>query len=489
MLGKSQITIASTQFTAGLATSDFTTDGGIGTTSTNLSMIAQPGVVRAMPTSTPTKSGAAISGGIVASCESPETTTTHNYRWFVDNGGSTLFSCDDTSYLDQTNSLPSISAPNTDMAVWASSGVGTTDGYLYISNTNNVIEIGVSNSTGSFHVSNTTWWSATLGSSATLTSSVPHPLLVYEQNLWVGDQNVLRSAIDRSTLGVTLTLNKNERIQCLAIDPNTGLMMIGVRTVSGNNDTFSGQSFIYLYNGIASKATRKIAVDGRISSFKPVGGQVFVGMNNTIGVWNGNGITFMRRLYNVSDSTSDIPYKNKMTSFQNTLLVVDGQYILAYGDISNGKKAWWPFYKHSTNIASIFFIGNVNNASTIPESPLIAVNDSSNLFYVRPMDTTTAATGVFYTNNINFERPVNIRGMRVFTTGITTTAGIGGVSLIDENNTTYTPEVNKFVVASGTRYVFDFTMEKKLQTLQPKLTIDTQAFGIVRVIIYYDVAE
>lgn len=485
MVGKNQIQIAGNQFAQGLTTSDYLGDGGIGISSYNLSMIATPGVVRAMPTSIPTKSGAAISSGIVASCESPETgSTTHNYRWFVDNGGSTVFTCDDTSYSDQVGSLGNISAPNSDMVTCFGDA---TNSYIYISGSTNITEVKIVNSTGNYTSADAAWWSGTVVGSAGLTTGVPHPELVFEGSFWVGDANVLRSATDRTTAGVTLTLNRNERIQCLAIDPQTGLMMIGVRTVAGNNDTFSSQSFVYLYDGFSSKARRKIPVDGRITAFRNVGGQVFAGMDNTIGVWNGSGVTFLRRLQNTSTSTSLLPYKNKITSFQNTLLVADGQYVLAYGDIGNGKKVWWPFYKHSANIDALFFIGNTGGS--LPISPLIAVNDATTLTYIRPTDTTTAATGVFYTNNINFERPVTINRVRVFTTGITTTAGIGGVSIVDENNTTTTPTIGTFKVTSGTRYMFDFDFNLKLQTLQPKLTIDTQAFGIVRVVIYYTVAE
>lgn len=485
MVGKNTLQISGNEFAQGLTTSDFLGDGGIGTSSYNLSMIAQPGVIRAMPISTPTKNGAAIAGGIVASCETPEIgNNSHNYRWFVDNSGSTVFTCDDSSYVDQVSSLSNISSPNSDMVTCFGD---VTNSYIYISGTTNITEVKVVNATGNYTSADSNWWSGTVSGSAGLTTGVPHPELVFEGSFWVGDANILRSATTRVLAGIILTLNTNERIQCLAIEPATGLMMVGVRTTSGNNDTFSNQSFVYLYDGYSSKARRKIPVDGRIASFRNVGGQVFVGMDNTIGVWNGNGVTFLRRLANVGQNTGLLPYKNHITSFQNTLLVCDGQYILAYGDIGNGKKVWWPFYKHPTTIAAIFFIGN--QSGTTPINPLIAVNDGSTLLYIRPMDVTTGATGAFYTNNINFQRPVDIRRIRVFTTGVTTTAGIGSVSVIDDNNVTYSPTQNKFVVASGTKYVFDFDFNYKLQTLQPLLTIDTQAFGITKVVIYYDVAE
>lgn len=488
MIGKNQIQISGTQIVQGIATSDYLNDGGMGTESYNLSLIAQPGVIRAMPTSTPTQSGSAISSGIVASCESPELgNNTHANVWFVDNGGSRAFSATSTAYVDQSSSMSAISAPNSEMVVW---GGDSTNGFIYISRDTDISELKIVNTTGAWTSTNNAFWTSTLSGSQ-LGTGLPHPLLVFEGSLWIGDGPNLWSALNRTTQGTNITLDSNERVQALAIDPNTGLMMIGVRTVAGNDDIYTNRSAIYLYNGFSPRPTRKILVDGRINAFRTVGGQVFVAMDNCIGAWNGAGVVFMRRLLNVYKSTGVLPYKIRMTSFQNTLLVADGANVLAYGDIGNGKKVWWPFYRHTNTIDALFFAGYINDPNVIPLSPLIAVNDGTNLKYIRPFDTTTVATGVFYTNNINFQRPVRITDIRVFTTGITTTAGIGNVQIIDENEATYTPAVSTFTVlsANSPRYVFDFHFDKALQTAQPLFTINTQAFGIIRVVIYYDTIE
>lgn len=107
------------------------------------------------------------------------------------------------------------------------------------------------------------------------------------------------------------------------------------------------------------------------------------------------------------------------------------------------------------------------------------------------MSTTVVGSGIYYSPFINMERPINVRRVRVFTTGITTTAGIGGVGLIDELGVTTTPAVSTFVVAASQspKRVFDFDFNKQLQALQLKLTLATQAFAITRVVIYYDVIE
>jgi hypothetical protein len=306
-------------------------------------------------------------------------------------------------------------------------------------------------------------------------------LLVYEQSLWIADGNKLHSVTSTAQVdAVSLTLDPGEEIMALGVDPVTGLMMIGVRNVTTSSPPSTdipAKNSIYLFDGFSSKARRKIPVQGTPFSFTTVGGVVMVGLDNTIGIWNGSGVSFLRRL----SALTSIPTKQLTAVVNNIFFVADGKKVLAYGDVMNGKRVWFPIYTSTTTINSIFQ----------QSRGVLGINsDSSSVKYISIQDTTFgAATGTIATNNINFERPVEIRRMRVYTTGITTTAGIGSVSVTDENNASYTPTQNKFVVASGTKYVFDFDFNYRLQTLQPNITLDTQAFGINKILIYYDVSE
>lgn len=98
-----------------------------------------------------------------------------------------------------------------------------------------------------------------------------------------------------------------------------------------------------------------------------------------------------------------------------------------------------------------------------------------------------------YFNNTYFPRPVYIRRIRIITTGITTTSGVGGCTIFDEKGNQYNTQVVTFKVPTGLpspQYVFDFDYTSaKLQGVQPRINFDTQAYGIVRVYVYYDVSE
>lgn len=494
MVGKNQIQIAGTQFAAGMSTSDLLGDGALGTSSYNLSLVSPPGAVRA---SAVQSISGTLPDDILASCEDPRTSGSAQ-RYYVDDSGNILsISLNDSG--GGGNSISTAATPAsssgyteliTDMAVF--------NGNIYITKTSNIVQATV----GSPWTLDETWWTVTKGqSSLNVSGNVHHPLLSFENFLWIGDLNKLHNVDSSGTVSSgVLTLNQNERIDCLGIDPQTGLMMIGVRTASGDDTSQTSRAFIYLYDGYSSKPRRKIQIEGLITGFQAIGGTVYVGVDNTITVWNGSGVTFLRRLTTLSGNSSGLPYKNRMSRLQNHLVVVDGQQVLAYGEILPGKKVWWPLFKNQATTDNITFMAYGGstlqfNSPRVPNMPCIIVNYAiTTVKAVSPFDQVNVGTGKMYVANINFERPVNIRRARVVTSGITSanggTTGIGKLELVDENGVANATAQPKFVVASGTRYVFDFDFGGlKLQTLGGVVTLDTQAFQVLKVILYYDVAE
>lgn len=486
MVGKNQIQIDSRQFLQGLATSDYMPDGGIGTSSHNITPVATPGVIRATASAAPVGGDTPLMQ-LIASCEDPRTApsgTVVHVVMVADDGK--LYTSDDNNLtLRHTPSSSSSYTPEqTDMIAF--------DGRAYVTRVSDVARVTIPNTISDAWTVDETWWTVTKSETLTGGTTV-HPMLVYESFMWVADAANLHKvdASENITRNV-LQLGDSEKITALGVDPATGLMMIASSTVRTNDSYPARSSFVYLFDGYSSKARRRIPIDAQIVSFRNVGGAVYVFTDNTVGLWNGTGITFLRKLTNVSDSSDTAPYKLKTTRSGNTLYVVDGIDLLAYGEVTPGKKVWYPVYRNQTSSGVLNFVcsAGADDNSSISYSPHIIVNhDTTTVRYLKPLNTTTASTGTLRTPRIYFERPVNIRRVRIFTTGITTTAGIGGVSILDEDGTTTTPTVSGFVVASGTKYRFDFDFNKGLQELQVNINFATQAFGVSRVVVYYDVIE
>lgn len=471
-----------------MATTDYVPDGGIGASSININPVVVPGTIRATYSVVPGGDGVSAAT-LIASCEDPRTGSASSLdRVFVDDDGVMYALTSGASFSDVKTpaSGSGYSMSITDMASF--------DSAVFTTKTTNIVKGTVSGATWTL---DETWWTGTEGQAALQGNGTRHPELVFENFLWFADGEKLHNVDEAGTSAAdVLVLGVNERINALGIDPGSGLMMLGVTTILDSSNNFSSQNYIMLYDGYSPKVRRKIPVVGTVTSFTNVGGSVYVGIDNTIGLWNGSGVTFMRRLLANGTSDGDISYKMRVTAFQNTLVVVDGQQLLAYGDIANGKRVWYPLYKNQVNSANIDFVAfsaTVESTSPSGNKPILLVNFSTTLVYlVSPLDAANVAAGTYYSTFYNFERPIFIRRMRVFTTGITTTSGIGSIGIVNETGTTVAPSVSTFVVAaaSSPQRVFDFTFgSQKFLTAQVKAVLGTQAFGIVRIILYYDVAE
>lgn len=477
MIGKYQITLDGGQFVRGQSVSDYSDDGGLGSSSVNLNMLATPGVVYpiSQPTTIRTAGGADPLDVFIASCE--DTNTTGNYRLLLDKAAH-FYTYDGTNItLDKTGSA-TYTQGRADMVY---SGLGAYAAYA--SSNGDVTKWLVGTSIDE------TWWSATVGGTA-LGNTVPHPLLMFGSLLYIADGQYIH-AFDGSThQNAMLTLQPNEIIYSLGIEPGSGLIMIGVQTKGTINlgNVQNAKYYVHLWDGFSSTIRRRVPVDDLPTCMYSNAGQVIVGYGQNIGAWNGTGITFLRRLASNPAAKETLLYKHHITNIGRTLYYVDGVNAMAYGQIVPGVPAFWNAYQDSTNTISLLANVGGNNLG-------MAFNTSSTKSFVT-MATLTAgtSTATIYTNNIDFPRPVFIRRMRVFTTGVTHTSafGVGGIAIIDEKGVVNQPTVKTFIqpVNATTQYVFDFDFTSlKLQMAQPRVSMDTQAAGLVRVVLYYDIAE
>lgn len=473
MVGKHQIQLGAEQFISGMSSSDFATDGALGTSSTGLNPFVQPGVMYGLANGTDVSTN--VSGNLIASTEDSQAVSPLN-RYFIDDasGAANYYSFNGTSFTKQKTGSATFISGKSDLISFDSLFFATTATTLVSWNGTSTVNESVQ----------------TLGD-----SNAHHPLLLYQGFMWVGDGNTLSTQTSNgSGTGAyttsVLVLGAKEKIVALGVDPMSGLMMISVQTIYDVSDTIPSQKIIYLYDGVSAKPTRKILVDDLITAFYNVEGSVYIGAGQTIGVWNGNGVTFLRKLKNVTLDNKDLPYKHHFTNIRSILLIVDGASILAYGAVVSGKKTFFYTASGTTKFSIVAPVGSnrfvVACGTTLYTTPFIATRYD--------LSSTSAGTPSLYFNNIYFPRPIFIRRIRVITTGITTTSGpgIGGLVAFDEKNNGVSPQVSTFKVlsANSPTYNFDFDFTTlKLMGLQIRINSDTQGYGIVRAYIYYDIAE
>lgn len=496
MIGKYQIQLGADQLTSGMSSSDYATDGALGNNSSQLNPFVTPGIIRGMSDVNDTNTN--LVDNIIASSE--DVTGGLKARLVVGDAAN-YYTIDTTSALTKVftgTDTSNYTFGRTDIENQSNNG-GT--GAAFVSHGT---DIAMWN--GSTTVTED-WWTTIAYYTGTThppaLRGVPHPLLNYNTNLWVADGSQLHNIIPDAAIIATssvcvnlsvLSLELYSTIYALGVDPATGLMLISYQDTSNQGDTISSQFFVGLYDGYSTGLRRKIPVDDLVTAFHNVGGIVYVTYGNKIGYFNGNGIVFLRRLMNVVDSTTTLLYKHRVAHVNNVLLIADGPTIVGYGEPVGGKPKTW------FNLGTT--LGSTDKATAIcplgsNKFGLFNFATFASEFNFRTYDMSSAVGAGFAIefNNIYFPRPVFVRRMRVITTGITHTNSGNDISIniFDETGTALPISTANRVIAipnGTTKYTFDFDFtQAKCMAIQPLIIGTTNAWGLVRVYIYYDVAE
>lgn len=494
MIGKYQIQLGADQFISGMSSSDYATDGALGVSSHDINPFVTPGALAAMPGLTNT----GTTDYFIASVE--DITGNGNARLAVGNTGRyyTINTSGTPTNVatgsDTTNYIPG----RTDIAIQSGSGGSN---FLFVSHGTN---IALWNGGSTLSES---WWTTVAYYSGTshpnpLTAN-PHPLITYNTNVWIADGSQLHNIIPgAASTSPSVCVNQNvfaldlySTIYALGIDPATGLMMISFQTAVNQNGAISAEYFVGLYDGYSTGLRRKIPVDEIVTSFQNVGGTVYMGYGRRLGVWNGNGITFLRQLKNVSLATGGVlPYKHHICNIANVLFVVDGGYILAYGDVVAGKKGFFYIVSNLQgsiiNIQALFPMGD----NKIGFSSIAGSSGEFSYIDLTSQSGTNNAQFTLYFNNIYMPRPIFVRRMRVITNGIPATSHVNIIGNISTEKGIMLPiataNSSQTVAAGTTQYVFDFDFTQgKCQAIQPIINLEDATSTLVRVIIYYDIAE
>lgn len=494
MIGAKQQVYGAAQFASGLASSDYAGDAALSLTSSQTNPFVTPGLIRG------TKLVADTSTNLVDNIIATSEDGTGGLKARLAVGDAANYYTIDTSgnitKVATGADTSNYTYGRTDVAIQSG---GSGNYYAFVSHGTNL-----SLWNGSTTISES-WWTTVAYLVGTTTrpnslTSTPHPLLNFNTNLWVADgsqlhniiPNVATTSNSAAVNQSVLSLDLYSTIYALGIDPTTGLMMISFQTTQNQSDTISSQFYIGLYDGYSTGLRRKIPVDDLVTGFKNVGGVVYCTFGPKVGYWNGNGITFLRNLINVTNSSTSLISGQRMSNVGNVLLVADGPTLLAYGEPMAGKpKAWFnlgytiglvdritavcPLGSNKIGIFNFYTVGSIYNFRTYDLSSLTGTSFNLVLAYTY------------------FQRPVYIRKMRVITTGIARTGLTDITSTITDEKGAALPisNANRIVsVPTGTTYVVDFDYGgAKCQGIAPFISGTNGSWAVVQIIIYYDIAE
>ena len=478
MIGKNQLVIDAKDWVRGISSSAEMTDGGFSPETVAVNLITPIGTIHHPASLVDSDTDVRLTREIIAS--SPDDDSFLGYERKMVTTDGKYYRYNGTKIPEtalRTDGTNTYSSGFTDMITFA--------GETYITTKEKLVRWDETGAT--FNASFASFTSTTY----------PHPAITYENNAYYGDGNLLKiQSSAGGALSTVLTLSSDQIIVALGIDPNSGLMLISTSDSLNSSDTISSINRIHWYDGNSAKSSKVAIVDDLVIAFEPVGATVFVFYGNNMGYLNGSGISFLRKLNNVSLSSAELPFKHKVTHIGSTLYVVDGLSILAFGEVGRGNRVFYYAVYNTVNSNKPTALFNVGNNKLV-------ISFASAKFYT--CDTTsvsTTGTLALYSLKYNFPRPVFLRSISIeYSDAVvsndnnrtiyykTEDAQSGFLLLFKQNQTTSTSLKNQ----TGASIYFQdkiigFT-KNKVMTLQLKYVADTTNTGVKRIIVYYDVAE
>lgn len=451
--GKYQITLDSDDFVSGMTTSSNLTDGGFSPETDAINVVANPGVL--YPPDQATNVGSLGAGAnIIAVCNDDSgivpTTSTNTVDKFILTDGGVL-------YVLKGGILTSVLTGAIDSSVAI---LGLVDMQVFGSPNTNQIYIFITHRIFAGHCVSYIIYDYSTGltvSTSYLDSFVSnwipnaaHPMLVYNKLLYIANGPYLATYDGSTQSPSVLSLSNSNWITAMQIDPGTGNMMLGLAT--GDALAFgsianqqNAPAFIGLYDGVnPTQLQRKVPVDSIIYSFRACGSVMYIFYGDSVGIWNGNGIGFLRKRYsaNVGYQTGNI-YKLKSTNIDNVLFFVSNKnkpnkyltgntfHITAFGEVQSGKKAFF----------------NIINSSGIQIDCVFSVtNDhiyysANSVLYSLPLYTHAGvfSTGdnspIYISKRYAFPRPCTINQVRIFYEDMVSAGSgtLGNLAVIDDN--------------------------------------------------------
>lgn len=482
MIGKYNIEIGYKEFLDGITSSPETEDGGfspetsavnITSSQTTLGILYAPADVVDKSTS--------LNGNIIAAVSDPDSGVGVNKYILTSTGR--FISADSNSALTVRRTSAGSKTyqfPTSDIAVYKNA--------LYATSTNDVTKATGANLVTTFDES---WWDTTIGLNA-LSTTMRHPLLVYEDYLWIGNGNQLHRTDGTTGTEGFLTLTTGVVIQALGIDPSTGKMLISTTEGINGSDTLPRQSKIYVWDGFSQKPSRAVIVDDMVTEIYPLGGVVYMFYGQNVGYWNGSGITFLRKLRSVTLSGTSLVYKHRVTNIGKTLMIADGINVLCLEETLPGQKRWY------VNVQQNASFNNYLDAIFNMGSNILGIgydsNGSTPQFCVFDRSARTTGGMNFYSKKYKFPRPIYVREIHVeYLDQVSAAATTGTIILRDQNFTNIaTPSLTNDSSSGTFEITRTITSNKKIRTLQVNYSnagYTSTVAGIRRIVVNYDVVE
>lgn len=363
-------------------------------------------------------------------------------------------------------------------------------GSFYGSGTATLAQINASNSTVT-----ATWLTSQTDTrtgiaAVAMTSNVPHPLLVFEDILYIADGQYLNKLDGAVYTSQVFDLPAGYSITAM-VEYRGMIYMFASQITLADGSTGDlpshGKSKLYSWDGLQDSWFEEYDLDYPVYSACVWKNRIYAFTKYAMTYWNGSD------LYPIWPVSNKV-YKHQITTVSDSLFFADGTSIIRYGR-PHGLPGENKFYKYldaaQTGVSYAGITSFYNQALVISER-----NTASKTYYISNIDTpTTGATSKIYDFNTRYMKaPVKLRQVVIETEALTTDQIVKcgytndqGVAVYPTNNSGEFKNATT-AMAGKKRWKFDFHSVDATREVTPKIIL-TAGVHLKNVEYYYEASE
>lgn len=226
-----------------------------------------------------------------------------------------------------------------------------------------------------------TWWTSTKGQ-ASMTTTAPHPMLVYESIMYVADGRYLHKNDNGTCSSQVFDLPPNYVITAMV--EYDSLIHITAEPYPNNDGTIHGATRMYTWDGTSDSWFSEYYLDYRINAMYVYKNRLFMWNNHYVGQWDGAKLVPLK-------TVSAQVFKCHITETSDSMLYADGTTIVRFGSpIIPGNAE--RFYNYLTSPLGYVWTGiiSVQNNNLIAVENGLSISESKN-YYISNINTPTSS--------------------------------------------------------------------------------------------------
>lgn len=325
-----------------------------------------------------------------------------------------------------------------------------------------------------------TFWTVTKGQAA-LSSTKPHPMVVYGSILYIADGQYLHSLDTTTAASNVLDLGVGYTIT--ALTEYLGYIYIAAEAYTNAGATLHGLGKLLTWNGYAKTWIDEWNYDQRIDSMVVFENVLYAFTSSFVSYFSGGRFIPMRPLIGRV-------YPHQIALIDRSMFFSDGSHLVRYGSpVPGARKVFTEIIDPASDGVYTGLLATENRKLLLAETIVTGLAGKVSLISdVTAPNSSSGSSNVVYFNERNFIRPIKIRGILVETEQLSTGQYVS-VRWIDDNGTASATYRHSASASKNlNRRTFDVVAGGPLTSMSPYIEIGQGAM-VKQITFFYEASE